>query len=100
MEYIDTLALLTAEGTISGMEGGINYRIVDWLLLSLDYNHTARNSNTPGLHYVENTYLARITLSYRYSTIEREGVLRREGEREKIGRGEKRKEEGEERNAE
>ena len=80
--------------------GGINYRIVDWLLLSLDYNHTARNSNTPGLHYVENTYLARITLSYRYSTIEREGVLRREGEREDREGRETERRRGEERNAE
>lgn len=68
--------------------GGLSYRALDWLLLSLDYNHTSRNSNIPGLHYIENSYLARVTVSYRYSTIERERVLRREGEREdREGRG-------------
>jgi hypothetical protein len=80
--------------------GGINYRIVDWLLLSLDYNHMARNSNISGLHYVENTYLARITISYRYSTIERERVLRREGERDDRDGRETERGIGEERNAE
>ncbi|OGW49154.1 MAG: hypothetical protein A2Z50_08160 [Nitrospirae bacterium RBG_19FT_COMBO_42_15] len=68
--------------------GGISYRIIDWLLFSLEYNHTARNSNIQGLHYVENTYLARFTISYKYSTIGKE----RE-QKERIRDGTKRGEE-------
>lgn len=80
--------------------GGISYRAADWFLFSLEYNHTERDSNLPGLHYVENTYLARITISYRYSTIERERVLRREGERDNRDGRETERGIGEERNAE
>lgn len=57
--------------------GGINYRVAEWLLFSLEYNHTARNSNIPGLHYVENSYLARVTISYSYSTAGRTELIRR-----------------------
>ena len=63
--------------------GGMDYRVFNWLLFSLDYNHTARNSNIQGLHYVENSYLARITISYRYSTMERDIETRERRERER-----------------
>ena len=68
--------------------GGISYRVVDWLLFSLEYNHTARNSNILGLHYVENTYLARFTISYKYSTIGKEKEQRERIKEEPI-RGER-----------
>lgn len=62
--------------------GGINYRAAEWLLFSLEYNHTARNSNIHGLHYAENSYLARITISYSYSTAGRTELIRRGEERD------------------
>lgn len=68
--------------------GGISYRVVDWLLFSLEYNHTARNSNIHGLHYVENTYLARFTISYKYSTLGKEKEQRERIKEEPI-RGER-----------
>jgi hypothetical protein len=61
--------------------GGINYRAAEWLLFSLEYNHTARNSNIPGLHYAENSYLARVTISYSYRTAGRTELIRRGDER-------------------
>lgn len=68
--------------------GGISYRVVDWLLFSLEYNHTARNSNIHGLHYVENTYLARFTINYKYSTLGKEKEQRERIKEEPI-RGER-----------
>lgn len=68
--------------------GGIDYRILNWLLFSLEYGHTMRNSNLSGFHYVENSYLARITISYRFSTMERERETRERRERETGRRGE------------
>lgn len=62
--------------------GGIDYRMLNWLLFSLEYGHTMRNSNLPDFHYVENTVLARITISYRISTMEREAEQRLRRERE------------------
>ncbi len=62
--------------------GGISYRAADWLLLSLEYNHTVRNSNIPDLHYVENSCLARVTISYRHSTAGRTGLIRSGDERD------------------
>ncbi|MEK6679391.1 MAG: outer membrane beta-barrel protein [Nitrospirota bacterium] len=68
--------------------GGISYRAAEWFLFSLEYNHTERDSNIPGLHYAENSYLARVTISYKYSTIGKE----RE-QKERIKEGTKKEEE-------
>ena len=63
--------------------GGIDYQILNWLLFALEYGHTVRNSNLPGFHYTENIYIARITISYRISTMERDIETRERRERER-----------------
>lgn len=72
-EYPDSLD--NRKDHIWNAGGGISYKIWDWLLFSLDYNHGVRNSNIPGLDFAENTYLARFIISYKYSTIERKDIL-------------------------
>ena len=62
--------------------GGISYRAAEWFLFSLEYNHTERDSNIPGLYYTENSYLARVTISYSYSTAGRTELIRRGEERD------------------
>lgn len=69
--------------------GGINYRALDWLLFSLEYSYTKRNSNVGGLDYIENACLARITISSGHSAMEREREARERREMDRrIERGE------------
>jgi hypothetical protein len=97
--YPDYIYTYTIEGTeysdrgrrdhILNAGGGINYRALDWLLLSLEYSYTKRNSNAPGFDYVENACLARITISSGHSAMERERAAREQREMDRrIERGE------------
>lgn len=97
--YPDYIYTYTIDGTeysdrgrrdhILSAGAGINYRALDWLLLSLEYSYTSRNSNVPELGYVENTCLARITISSGHSAMEREREARERRELERrIERGE------------
>lgn len=75
-------SLNNREDHIWNAGGGIDYRLLNWLLFTLEYAHTARNSNLPEFHYVENIYIARVTISYRHSTAGRTELIRRGDERD------------------